>query len=51
LAPYLSGLCSEYLERERVCAVAIRIATALLARGLLLSRERLIKHGAPRMHE
>lgn len=50
-APYLSGLRSEYLERERVCAAAIRIAAALLARGSLLSGERLIKHGALRRHE
>lgn len=50
-APHLSGLRSEYLKRERVCEAAIRIAAALLARGLLLSRERLIKHGAPRRHE
>jgi hypothetical protein len=42
--PYLSGLRSEYLERERVCAAAIRISTTLLARGSVPSRERLIKH-------
>jgi hypothetical protein len=36
-ASYLSGLRSEYLERERVCAAAIRIAATLLARVSLLS--------------